>query len=129
VIEARAQIFASILTALSPILGMIPNEISYDETKGFELKLSGFYKDGQISIRDAGWPQLQIIIEGRYNVLSQVLHLENLLDTVIDLQVERFRHWNEVKPETAPKIDNSWLPVLIQYGRVKPETTVTYVLT
>jgi hypothetical protein len=125
-IQARAQAFAQVLTALSPILSRIPNEVSYDETKGFQLKLNGFYKEGNITLRVVDAPKLQIVIEGRYSVLDQVFNIDELLDRVVAVQIERYRHYSVVKPETAAEIDRNWLPILIDMGKVEKKVVETY---
>lgn len=136
---ARAQAFAPILASLSPILLRVPNQVIYDDEHGYQLKLNGFYKDGSITIRvveDSPYNKVQIL--GRYAVLDDgtvILDpedmdaaLEDLRNLILQVQVSRFRYWNEVKPETAPAIDSNWLPILVEAGLVKEKTTTSYVL-
>lgn len=138
---ARAKFFAPILAALAPILSRVPNEVSYDDELGYQLKLGGFYKDGSITIRtfEEG-PYYKVEIRGRYEVLEEMMDmrlltmgkdmesaLEDLKNLILRLQLSRFQYWNDVEPETAPAIDSNWLPVLLEAGLVKEKITTTYV--
>lgn len=121
-----AQRFAAILAALTPIiLAGVENEVIYDD-KGFGIKFSGFYKDGTVTVRagndEPGNPIATV--HGRYEDLLELYQGEDLCKNMIRLNAERFKYWNEVKPEFK-EIDASWLPLLKEAGLVREVVTYT----
>lgn len=122
-IETDAQLFLPVLDAITPLIRAgIYNEVIYDD-KGYGIKLGGFYKDGTVTVRPRRF-EASVVVEGRYDTLGEFFNPDELCSELINLNAERFRYWNSVKPE-FDKIDPSWLPLLIQQGLVKKVETYT----
>ena len=123
-IEADAQQFASLLVALTPLIRSgVENEVIHDDT-GYGIKLSGFYKDGTVTVRAGdGQPGHPIAtVRGRYEDLDEIYEGSNICEALIRLNAERFRYWNSVKPEFNT-IDGAWLPLLKGLGLVKEQVS------
>lgn len=119
-IQNQANLFTPILVALAPILLKVPNEVIHDEN-GFGLKLGGFYKDGNVTIRAKDDGELTYVVSGRYDDnLLEIYPGEDVCDALVRLNADRFRYWNSVKPEFNT-IDPNWLPLLKEAGLIKEQ--------
>ena len=125
-IEADAQKFATLLVALTPLIRSgVPNEVIHDDN-GYGIKLSGFYKDGSVTVRP-GEGTMVAKVTGRYEDLEEIYQGENVCEALIRLNASRFRYWNDIKPEFNT-IDPNWLPLLKGLGLVREKVTVENVL-
>ena len=127
-IEADAQKFATLLVALTPLIRSgVPNEVIHDDN-GYGIKLSGFYKDGTVTVRAQEDGEQTYVVAGRYDDnLLEIYPGDNVCEALIRLNAERFRYWNDVKPEFNT-IDPNWLPLLKGLGLVREKVTVENVL-
>ena len=127
-IEADAQKFATLLVALTPLIRSgVPNEVIHDDN-GYGIKLSGFYKDGTVTVRPVRNDSEQsYVVAGRYEDLEEIYPGTNVCEALIRLNASRFRYWNNVKPEFNT-IDPNWLPLLKGLGLVREKVTVENVL-
>ncbi len=147
--------FFVLMNALKPIIAdpNIDTSVTCDEDGEFVLRVGGFYKDGHITVKaipnDRPFVDFTVEIRGRYDVLethdmmiqsgimeySEALgrlvekpsHYDiDLVAALVALNYDRFRSWNETKPE-FDKFDAGWLPRLLEAGLVKTKTVTTYV--
>lgn len=127
--KLQATEFLPILTALTPLLSRVENQVVHDE-RGYGLKLSGFYKDGSITVRPGrGYGMISdapvATVDGRYEELLEIYDGGDIFKSIAQLNARRFTYWNSVKPE-FDKIDSQWLPILIEAGLVEPIVHTTY---
>jgi hypothetical protein len=129
-INTQAAVFLPVLTALTPLLLKVESQVVYNEQDGYGLKLGGFYKDNSVTVYATGRRGMDhsYLVKGRYeNLLFLYEGEDDLLQKIIQLNADRFRYWNRVKPE-FDTIDARWLPLLQEAGLVEVTTKTTYTI-